>query len=151
MHSRRAGLSWSRSPLRNQCTAFTPMPGADAQREPPPPAGPFMARRRRASTDGRRGGPRGLAADGSRTRRTRRERPPGGDASPRGAPAPGRAGTKGGSAGSGGDCEAVTAPGPRKTPSVPLLPPRRSPCDCAGLRRPLRPAPRRPLAGATPT
>lgn len=28
MHSFRAGLSWSRSPFRNQCTAFTPMPGA---------------------------------------------------------------------------------------------------------------------------
>lgn len=27
MHSFRAGLSWSRSPFRNQCTAFTPMPG----------------------------------------------------------------------------------------------------------------------------
>lgn len=97
------------------------------------------------------GRPAGPRWDGSRTRRTRRERPPGGDASPRGAPALGRAGTKGVSAGSGGDCGAVTAPCPRKAPSVPPPPPRRSPCDCAGLRRPLRPAPRRPLAGAAAT
>lgn len=125
MHSRSAGLSWSRSPLRNQCTAFTPMPcswpGARASRGRPPPRAERGAERR----------------DGSRTRR---RRPPDGDASPRGAP---RLGGRG-RLGDGEQPRALLVPRRRRPP------PRRSPCDCAGAPPGAPPRPSPPIGRLRP-
>lgn len=133
-------------------------PGARAlsgnRRRPRCCSWPGAAARRPGEQRGAGGGPRGLSSGGSRTRRRRRGRPPGGDASPRGAPAPGRAETERERAGSGSRSGAAgprlpaesgcrcRARAPRANQRQP--PPRRSPCDSAPVAWAPPAAPPRP-------